>query len=115
MGCAFEVFNQLGPGHAEKTYHNGMKVLFQEKKISFKDQVYFPVTFKDKVIGRSIFDFLIDEKIIVELKKDVRYSKVHLDQVLNYLKVSDLELAILVNFTNRGVTSKRIVSVIKEK
>ena len=65
-----------------------MKESLKDKKISFRDQVYFPVKFKDIIIGKSVFDFLVDEKIIVEIKKDVRYSKVHLDQVLNYLKVS---------------------------
>ncbi len=111
MGCAFEVFNQLGPGQAEKTYHNAMILVFKEKKVSFKSQVYFPVMFKDKVIGKNVFDFLVDEKIIVELKKDIRYSKVHLDQVVNYLKVSNLKLALLINFTNDGVTSKRVINV----
>ena len=115
LGYAFEVFNQLGPGHAEKTYHNGMKVLLKNKQINFRDQVHFPVKFQDKIIGKSVFDFLVEGKIIVEIKKDVHYSKAHLEQVLNYLKVSNLKLGILINFTNNGVTSKRIINTSQEK
>jgi GxxExxY protein len=111
IGCAFEVFNQLGPGHAEKTYHAALALSFKDKGISFNEQVYFPVKFMGKVVGRNFFDFLVDDKIIIEIKKNVRYSKVHLDQVSNYLQVSNLKLAILINFMIDGVTSKRIINI----
>jgi len=111
VGCAFDVFNELGPGHAEKNYQKALAHVFKLKNISFKEQVYYPLKFKDTVIGKHFLDFLVDGKVIVELKKDGRYSKMNIDQVLNYLKISSLSLAILVNFTKTGVAYKRIVNV----
>ena len=111
VGSAFEVFNELGPGHSEKNYQKAFAVLFELKKIQFKEQVYYPLSFRNKIIGKIFLDFLVEEKIIVELKKDERYTKVHIDQVLNYLKISNLKLAILINITKTGVDYRRIVNV----
>ena len=111
VGCAYEVFNELGPGHTEKNYQKAFTVIFEERKIQFKEQVYYPLKFKDRIIGRGFLDFLVEESIIVELKKDETFSKTHIDQVLNYLKLSNLKLAILLNFTKQGVKFKRIVNI----
>jgi GxxExxY protein len=110
VGCAYEVFKSLGHGHAEKIYQRAMAVMLTERKIDHKEQVYIPVKFRDKIIGKSFLDFSVDEKIIVELKKDFHFSKMHIDQVLNYLKTSNLKLAILINFGKEGVTFKRIIN-----
>ena len=64
-----------------------------------------------EIVGKGFLDFSIDSKIIAELKKDGYFSKTHLEQVLNYLKMSNLKLAILINFTNEGVKFKRIVNI----
>jgi GxxExxY protein len=110
VGCAFEVFNELGPGHSEKNYQKAFAVLFNAKNIRFKEQVYYPLAFRNKIIGKIFLDFLVEEKIIIELKKDERYTKLHIDQVLNYLKISNLKLAILINITKTGVDYRRIVN-----
>jgi GxxExxY protein len=110
VGCAYEVFKSLGHGHPEKIYQRAMAILFKERNINYKEQVYIPVKFRDKIVGKSFLDFSIEEKIIVELKKDFHFSKTHIDQVLNYLKTSELKLAILINFGKEGVTFKRIIN-----
>ena len=114
VGCAYEVFNELGPGHTEKIYQRAMAALFEEKKITFKEQEYYPLKFKDRVIGRGFLDFSVDNKIIVELKKDQTFTKTHIDQVVNYLKLSNYKLAILINFTPQGVKFKRLVNINQE-
>lgn len=111
VGCAYEVFNELGPGHTEKNYQKAMAVMFEERKVSYKEQVYYPLRFKDRIIGKGFLDFLIEEQVILELKKDQTFTKTHIDQVLNYLKLSNLKLAILLNFTPQGVKFKRIVNI----
>lgn len=68
--------------------------------------------YKEEVIGNNYFDFLIDNKIIVELKRSNFYSKKYFDQVSNYLKISNLKLALIINFTGEGVRVKRIVNMI---
>jgi GxxExxY protein len=114
VGCAYEVFNELGPGHTEKIYQRALAAVFEEKKIIFKEQEYHPLKFKDKVIGRGFLDFSVDNKIIVELKKDQTFTKTHIDQVVNYLKLSNYKLAILINFTPQGVKFKRLVNMNQE-
>jgi len=113
VGCAFEVMKELGSGHKEKIYQAAMSRLLLNKKIAFEEQVYYPVLFQGKTIGKNYFDFLIEKKIIVEIKKNFNFSSSHILQVLNYLKVSGLKLAILINFGKEGATFKRIVNISK--
>ena len=115
IGCAFEVFNELGPGHSEKNYQKAMSVMFTNQKIPFKEQVYFPLYFKEKLIGKSFLDYLVDEKIIVDLKKNAYFSKTNIEQVLGYLKLTNLQLAILINFSTEGVLFKRVVNIIPKQ
>ena len=111
VGCAYEVCNKLGGGLLEKVYQKALAIEFQEKGLKYKKQVYYPITYKDQVVGKSFFDFLVEEKVIVEIKKDTRYSKSHIDQVSNYLKVSDLQLALLINFSGKDIQFKRILNI----
>lgn len=111
IGCAFEVFNQLGYGHYEKYYQKAYAEALKNNKIEFTEQVYSPLKFNDIVIGKLFFDFLIENKIIVELKKDNHFAKRHIDQVNEYLKTSNHKLAILINFTSKGVIYKRLVNI----
>lgn len=112
MGCAFDVYNEIGPGYHEKYYQRALAEAFKEKGINFAEQVYTPLKYKDSVIGKQYLDFLAENCVIVELKKGNIFSKKHIDQVINYLKTKNLQLAILINFTNTGVVSKRIVNII---
>lgn len=111
VGYAYEVFDELGPGHSEKTYQRAYALMLKRNNHEYKEQVYYPVRFKNEIIGKGFLDFSIEEKIIVELKKDVQFSRTHIEQVLDYLKQSKLKLAILINFTQEGVKFKRIVNV----
>lgn len=115
IGCAFDVFNEIGFGHHEKFYQRVMQEAFSLNNINFKQQVRYDLTFKDKIIGRNYFDFLVDDKIIVELKKDKRFSKQNIDQVYQYLRISNLQLAILINFSKTGVIFKRILNLNEPK
>ena len=110
VGCAFEVFNEVGGSHKESIYQKGMSIAFKNQLLNFKEQVYYSVTFKNNVIGKNFFDFLIEEKIIVELKSLGHFTKGHYDQVLNYLKVSGLKLAILISFGQNEVKYKRVIN-----
>lgn len=105
IGCAYEVFDELGPGHPEKIYQRSFAITLKNKKHAYQEQVYYSLKFKNEIVGKSFFDFLIEGKIIIELKKDSRFSKTHIEQVLNYLKVSGMKLAILINFTKEGLSS----------
>ena len=111
VGCAYNVWDELGPGHLEKVYQKAMSIAFKEKGISFSEQVQYPVMFRSELVGKGILDFLVDGKVVVELKKDDLFSKSHINQVLNYMKISNCKLAILFNFAHRGLQFKRIVNI----
>ena len=110
VGLAYNVFNELGHGHLEKIYQKAYAKELKEAGIVFKEQAPYQVIYKEEVIGNNYLDFLIEEKVIIELKRSDFYSKKYIDQVSNYVKVSNLKLAILINFTTNGVRIKRIVN-----
>lgn len=112
VGILFEVARELGPGHKEKYYENAIALAFREQEISFEQQLYTPLFFKDQAVGKYFFDFLVEKKIVLEIKRgDIYSSKKHIEQVVSYLKARDLKLGIIAQFTSNGVKYKRIVNV----
>ncbi|MBI4930157.1 MAG: GxxExxY protein [Bacteroidetes bacterium] len=111
VGCSFEVFKSLGYGHPEKVYQRAMAILFDEKIIPYTKEEYIPIKFRNKIVNKQFIDFVVEEKVIVELKKNFHFSKAHIDQVLYYMQEKNLKLAILINFGKEGATFKRIVNV----
>lgn len=79
IGCAFDVYAQIGSGHAEKFYQKALATAFKNRNIIFEEQVYTPLKYRDDIIGKQFLDFLVENKIIVEIKKNNRYSKTHID------------------------------------
>ncbi|MBU2028549.1 GxxExxY protein [Patescibacteria group bacterium] len=112
IGAVFEVFKELGSGFKERYYEDAIAKEFKNKGIKFKRQIPYKLTYKDEMIGSYRFDFLVEEKIIVELKQGNYFSKSNITQALQYLKASNLKLAILVNITSSGVKFKRILNII---
>ena len=112
MGVLFEVSKELGYGHKEKYYCNAIAEGFRAKRIPYKEQLYTPLLFKGKVVGKYYLDFLIDSKIVLEIKKGNMYSsRKHMEQIISYLKVNNLKLGILAQFTDEGVKYKRLVNI----
>ena len=111
VGCSFEVFNEIGGGHKELTFHNALSVALGKSELSFKSKLYFPVHFQSVSVGKNYFDFLVEDKIIVEIKSSERFVKSHFDQLLNYLIVSNLKLGLLIAFGRTEVKFKRILNV----
>lgn len=111
VGCAFDVYNTLGSGHHEKYYQNALREAFARKGLAFQMEADVPLTYHSKIIGRKRLDFLVDGKVIVELKKGNRFAKSHIDQVLEYLRMRNVKLAILINFGSQGVVFKRIINL----
>lgn len=113
VGILFEVYNELGYGYKEIYYEKAIKQCLDEKKISYKEQAPFVLSFHGKIIGRFYLDFLIENKIVLEIKKGNYFSKRNIQQINEYLKATKMRLAILANFTPNGVKFKRIVNIAK--
>ena len=110
MGTLFDVYNEIGSGCHEKYYQNAIAVGLKNKGIHFSEQVYTPLIFQGTKVGSYFLDFLIDSKIVLEIKKGDRFSKNNIEQTLNYLKTSQLKLGILANFGQSELKSRRIVN-----
>lgn len=110
IGIAFEVFNELGFGHLEKTYQKAFSKELKTAGLVFDEQIKHAVIYKEENIGNYYFDFKVDGKVVIELKKSGYMSKKNIEQISNYLKVSGLKLGLLIVFTPDGVRYKRIVN-----
>lgn len=107
----FDVFRELGGGHDERYYQKAVSLGLQETKVPFKEQYYVPLRFHDKVVGKYFLDFLIDDKIVLELKRG-KFVSIHIiNQTKEYLSALNLQLALIACFTHDGVFTKRIVSI----
>ncbi len=111
VGVLFEVYNELGYGYQEKYYERAIAQCFTKRKIKFSRQVPFEIRFKGESIGKNYLDFMVDEKIILEIKKGNYFPKRNIEQVKQYLKVTSLKLAILANFTSSGIKFLRVLNV----
>jgi len=109
VGIAFEVFNKLGYGHREYVYQRLFSEILKAKGIPFVEQIRYKLIVDGKLITTYAADYLIDDKIIVDLKAKERFDKEDLRQVLGYLKESAKELAILLAFARRGVKFHRVL------
>lgn len=110
VGAAFRVFNGVGYGFSEKVYQKAMAKEFDSLGLKFNREVYLPLNYKNKLLVRFFADFIVDGKIVVELKvvKKLNYS--HARQVLEYLRNSGVRLGILLYFTSDGVKYRRVVN-----
>jgi len=111
VGCAYTVFNEIGAGHKEIVFHKAMEQAMKNAAIPFKSELYYPVKFKSVTVGKNFFDFLVDDKIVVEIKSADRFTKTNFDQILNYLTVSNYKLGLLICFTRTEVKFKRILNI----
>ena len=103
VGVLFDVYNELGYGYQEITYEKAIAKCFDNEMISYKRQAPYRVLFKGEVIGRNFIDFIVDNKIALELKRGNYFSRKNIEQIKKYLAVTNLKLAILAHFTSDGV------------
>jgi GxxExxY protein len=110
MQAVFEVHNQLGPGFTDDIYEAALVIEFEAQHIPFKRQSPIQVHYKGHELGIYRLDLVIDDKIILELKAVSTLMDVHRQQLLSYLKATNLRLGILINFGTKKVESTRIVN-----
>lgn len=109
MGIIFSIYNRLGGGYQEKVYQHAIKQELIFNQIPFLEQVKTDIHYNGRPIMRYYLDFIIDHKIVLELKIAPTFSSRDVMQVLNYLKQSSLELGILVSLNKDKVIYKRLL------
>jgi GxxExxY protein len=110
VGILFDVYNDLGYGYQEKYYEKAVSKYFVANSIRFQNQVPFKIAAKGEIIGRYYVDFIVENKIVLEIKKGNYFSKRNIEQVKGYLKATGLKLAILANFTPKGIRFIRVLN-----
>lgn len=101
VDAALEVHRLLGPGLLESVYEQALSVELGLRGVRLTRQVPVAVTYKNVAIGEARLDFLVDERLVVELKACQGLLPLHFAQVLSYLKASDRSLGLLINFNVR--------------
>ena len=109
ISCAFEVQNNLGCGFLEKVYQKALLFEFKTAGLKAEAQKPIKIVYKDQDMGTYIADFVIEDKIIVELKTVEFLTKVHKAQTLNYLKASGYDVGLIFNFSRPRLEYERVV------
>ena len=115
IGCAMKVHNVLGNGFQEVIYQRALKIEMERQGISFDRELDMDIHYEGVKIGTRRVDFLVAEKIMVELKAISRLENIHLAQCLNYLEAYRLELGLLLNFGENRLEFKRIINQHKRR
>lgn len=111
VGILFEVSNQFGYRYEKRYFQRTIASFLKDAGIQFKEQAPVKLIIGNTEIAKGIIDFLIEEKIILEIKKGDRFLKRNIDQVNSYLQITGLQLGILANFTAKGLLFKRILNI----
>jgi GxxExxY protein len=111
IGASFEVHKFLGNGFQEVIYQRALAWEFKQAGLSFAREIEQDIFYKQlpEPIGARRADFVVEGKVLVELKAVIELEDVHLAQVLNYLKAYKLEVGLLINFGSKSLTFKRLV------
>ena len=108
IGICMEVHRILGPGLLEIIYKDALEIEFKENNIIFEREKEFAIEYKGKILHHKFYaDFIVNEDIILEIKAVKEFSNEHIAQILNYLKLADSEIGLLVNFQTKSLQYKR--------
>lgn len=108
-GAIFNVYNELGNGHKEQVYQKALIKEFEEIQLPYKKEVSLNVRYKEVIVGNYRPDFVIDEKVIVEIKAVEFMPKSFEIQLVHYLKTTNFAVGLLVNFGAPRLMIKRLV------
>ena len=97
----YEVYNELGIGFLESVYEKALFIVLQEYGFEVDCQKDISVYFRGKIIGKFKADLIVNNKVIVELKAAKNIVPEHEAQILNYLRATDIEVGLLLNFGNK--------------
>lgn len=110
IGSEMKVHSALGNGFPEVIYQRSLAIELQDQNINYNREYSTPLFYKGKPVGKRRVDFLVEDKVLVELKAVSEINKTHFNQVLNYLKAYNLEIGLLINFGENSLKFKRFIN-----
>lgn len=108
IGVFYDVYNELGHGFLESIYETAMVIALREKGLTVEQQVEVPVWFRGNKIGTFFADLFVEGVVIVELKAVRSIDPAHEAQLLHYLRSTEIELGLLLNFGVRPEIKRKI-------
>ena len=108
IGCAMKVHSSLGNGFQEVIYQRALAIELVEAGLNFTREHEMQILYKGKTVGERRVDFLVEERIMVEIKAVINLEDVHLAQAMNYLEAYELEIGLLLNFGAKSLQYKRV-------
>lgn len=109
VGCAMEVLNELGHGLREKTYERALCVELRLKGITYSQQAVYSVPYKGEKVDDYIPDLVVENRVVVDTKTIDSIGDTEIGKRLNYLRVTGLQVGLLINFKHSKLQWKRIV------
>jgi len=109
VGCAIEVLNTIGHGIVEKPYENALVVEFRLREISFRQQPAFDVLYKGEKVGLFVPDLIGFDSVVVDTKVIDRITDHERGLMLNYLRITNLRVGVILNFKHWRLEWERIV------
>ena len=109
IGAAMDVLNELKPGLDEKLYERAMVIELRRRGHVVEVQRSFPVFYHDELIGHLAPDLIVDETIVIDPKVVSAFNEAHVAQMVGYLTISGLKLALLLNFKSARLDWRRVV------
>jgi GxxExxY protein len=109
IGAAMTVLNELKPGLDEKIYENALVLELLARSHRVKQQDQFPVYYREQKVGVLIPDLIVDDLVIVDPKVVSAFSESHVAKMVGYLTITNLQLALLLNFKFAKLDVKRVV------
>lgn len=110
IGLAIKIHKELGSAYDEKIYQRALYLEFQRSGLKFEREKELSVTYNNVRIGKKKLDFIVEDRVIVEIKKVDKIDNVHIAQVVSYLKTLGLELGLILNFGGSKLEIKRVIT-----
>lgn len=107
---AYFIFNSLGYGFLEKVYENALYKRLNKQNLMAKQQYPINVFFENELVGEYYADLIVEDKVIVELKAIQELNKIHEAQLVNYLKATEIEVGLLINFCPKLEFKRRVLT-----
>ncbi len=109
IGAGMDVLNELKPGLDEKLYERALVIELNRRGHDVESQRRFDVSYRGESIGFLVPDLIVDNQVIVDTKVVKQFDESHMAQMIGYLSITNLKLALLINFKNSKLSWKRVV------
>ena len=110
IGCAMKVHQRMRNGYQELIYHRCLIIEFRKIALSFLNEIELPIFYDEIEIGKRRVDFLVEHKVVGEIKAQSELTDTHLAQALNYLEALNLEIGLLINYGSKNLEIRRLIN-----